>query len=46
MNKEFYSRMSFNLNILNYDSTCERIKIKKIDDIINRMQKLLKFDRK
>ena len=23
MNKEFYSQMDFNLNILNYDSTCK-----------------------
>ena len=35
MNKDFYSRMSFNLNILNYDSICKRIEIKKIDDIVN-----------
>ena len=46
MNKDFHSRMNFNLNISDYDSTRERIKIKKIDDIINKMQKLLKFDQK
>ena len=38
--------MNFNLNILNYDSIRERFKIKKINDIVNRMQKLLKFDQK
>ena len=38
--------MNFNSNISDYNSTRERIKTKKIDDIINRMQKLLKFDQK
>ena len=46
MNKDFHSRMNFNLNTSNYDSTRERIEAKKIDDIVNRMQKLLKFDQK
>ena len=46
MNKDFHSRMNFNSNISNYDLTCERIEIKKINDIVNRMQKLLKFDQK
>ena len=46
MNKNFYSRMSFSSNTSNYDSIRERIKIKKINDIINWMQKLLKFDQK
>ena len=46
MNKDFHSRMNFSLNILNYDSIRKQIKIKKIDDIINRMQKLLKFNQK
>ena len=45
MNKEFYLRMSFSSNISNYNSIYERIKIKKIDDIVNRMQRLLKFER-
>ena len=44
MNKDFHSRMSFNLNISDYDLTRERIEAEKIDDIVNRMQKLLKFD--
>ena len=46
MNKDFHSRMNFNSNISNYDSTRERIKARKIDDIMNKMQKLLKFDQK
>ena len=46
MNKDFHLQMSFSSNISNYDSTCEQIKIKKIDNIVNRMQKLLKFDQK
>ena len=46
MNKDFHSRMSFSSNTSNYDSTRERIEAEKINDIINRMQKLLKFDQK
>ena len=46
MNKDFYSRMSFSSNTSNYDSIRERIEAEKIDDIVNRMQKLLKFDQK
>ena len=46
MNKDFHSRMSFNLNTSNYNSIRERIETEKIDDIVNRMQKLLKFDQK
>ena len=38
--------MSFNSNTLNYDSTRERIETKKINDIVKRMQKLLKFNQK
>ena len=38
--------MSFNLNTSDYDSTRKRIKAEKIDNIVNRMQKLLKFDQK
>ena len=36
--------MSFYLNISNYNSIRERIEAEKINDIVNRMQKLLKFD--
>ena len=46
INKDFHSRMSFSSNTPNYNSTRERIETEKIDDIVNRMQKLLKFDQK
>ena len=46
MNKDFHSRMNFNSNTSNYKSTREQIKIKRIDNIVNRIQKLLKFDQK
>ena len=46
MNKDFYSQMNFSSNISNYDLICERIEAEKINDIVNRMQKLLKFDQK
>ena len=46
MNKNFHLRMSFSSNTSDYNSTHKRIKVKKIDDIVNRMQKLLKFDQK
>ena len=38
--------MSFSSNTLNYNSTRKRIEKKKTDDIVNQMQKLLKFDQK
>ena len=44
MNKDFHSRMSFSLNTSNYDSTHERIETEKINDIVNQIQKLLKFN--
>ena len=46
MNKGFHPRMSFSSDTSNYDSTRERIEAEKIDDIVNRMQELLKFDQK
>ena len=46
MNKDFHSRMNFSSNISNYDSIRERIEAEKIDNIVNRMQKLLKFNLK
>ena len=44
MNKDFHSQINFNSNISNYNLIRERIETKKINDIINRMQKLLKFN--
>ena len=46
MNKDFHSQINFNSNISNYDSTRERIKTRKINNIMNKMQKLLKFNQK
>ena len=46
MNKDFHLQMNFSSNISNYNSIRERIKAEKINDIINKMQKLLKFDQK
>ena len=46
MNKDFHLRMNFNSNISNYDLICERIEAEKINNIVNRMQKLFKFNQK
>ncbi len=43
-NKEFHSRMSFDLNTTDYETTCERLKARKADDIVIQMKKLLSFD--
>ena len=37
MNKDFYSRMNFNSNTLNYDLIRERIKTEKINNIVNQI---------
>ncbi len=44
-NKNFYLRMSFKSDTINYEITRARIKAKKIDDIIVKMKKLLIFNR-
>ncbi len=44
-NKNFYLRMSFDLNTTNYEITRTRIKAKKIDDITVKRKKLLIFNR-
>jgi len=43
-NKNFHSRMSFNSDTTNYETTRERFKARKADDIVIRMKKLLIFD--
>jgi len=43
-NKNFYLRMSFDLNTINYEIIRERLKARKIDDIVVKMKKLLTFD--
>ncbi len=43
-NKNFYSRMSFDSEIINYEITRARIKVKKINDITVKMKELLIFN--
>ncbi len=45
MNKSFYSRMSFDFDIIKYESTCKRLQIIKVKDIFNHMNKTLIFAR-
>ncbi len=44
-NKNFYSRMSFDSDTINYETTRARIKSRKIDDIVAKMKELLIFNR-
>jgi len=44
-NKEFHSRMSFDSDTTDYETTCERLEARKADDIVIRMKELLNFDR-
>ncbi len=44
-NKNFHSRMSFDSDTTNYETTRARIKAKKINDIAVKMKELLIFDR-
>jgi len=46
MNKSFHSHMSFDSDIIEYESTCERLQIIRIEDIFNHMNKMLIFARK
>ncbi len=43
-NKEFHSRISFDSNTTDYETTCERLEARKADDIVIRMKELLNFD--
>ncbi len=43
-NKEFHSRMSFNLDMTDYKTTHERLEARKADDIIIQMKELLNFN--
>ena len=45
MNKNFHSCMSFNSDIIEYESTCERLQIAWVKDIFNHMNKTLIFAR-
>ncbi len=44
-NKNFYLRISFNLNTTDYEITCLRIKAKKINDITVKIKEFLIFNR-
>jgi len=44
-NKEFHSRMSFDLDTIDYETTHERLEARKADDIVIQMKELLNFDR-
>ncbi len=43
-NKSFHSRMSFDSDTTDYETTCERLEARKADDIIIQMKKLLIFN--
>ncbi len=43
MNKNFHSHMSFDSDIIEYESTCERLQIIRIEDIFNHINKMLIF---
>ncbi len=43
MNKSFYSCMSFDSDIIEYKSTCERLQIIRVEDIFNHINKMLIF---
>ncbi len=43
-NKEFHSRMSFDLDTTDYKTTCERLEARKANDIVIQMKELLSFD--
>jgi len=44
-NKEFHSRMSFDSDTTDYETTHERLEVRKADDIVIQMKELLNFDR-
>jgi len=43
-NKRFHSRISFDSDMTDYETTRERLKARKVDDIVIQMKKLLNFD--
>ncbi len=45
MNKSFHSRMSFNSDIIEYESTHERLQINRVKNISEQMNKTLIFAR-
>jgi len=45
LNKDFHSRMSFELNVIEYESSHERLQTTKVENISEHMNKTLKFAR-
>jgi len=45
LNKDFHSRMSFELDVIEYESSCERLQAAKVENISEHMNKTLKFAR-
>jgi len=45
LNKDFHSRMSFELDVIEYESFRERLQTAKVEDIFENMNKTLKFAR-
>ncbi len=43
LNKDFHSHMSFELNVIEYKSSCERLQMTKVENISEHMNKTLKF---
>ncbi len=46
LNKDFHSCMSFELDVIEYESSCERLQMTKVENISEHMNKTLKFARK
>ena len=43
LNKDFHSHMSFELDVSEYESSCERLQTTKVENISEHMNKTLKF---
>jgi len=43
-NKNFYSRMSFNSDTIDYETTCEHLEARKVNDIVIQMKEILIFN--
>ncbi len=43
LNKDFHSCMSFEFNVIEYKSSCERLQMTKVENICEHMNKTLKF---
>jgi len=46
LNKDFHSCISFELNVIKYESSCECLQTIKVENIFKHMNKTLKFARK